>query len=140
MYSLENVSPLHRAKLEIANRDYNLHLNPLAERYGINFVLTLLYHLTRKRKKQPLDNRIPLVPTKREESIQQKIFATTDAKKKTRLYNRQSELHTEYYNLLKEAGFTFFEWNEDFVDEDTGEVVTVPREEIYLLIKKQTPT
>lgn len=139
MYSLENVSPLRRARLEIANRDYNLHLNPLAERYGIQFTLKLIRYLTKRRKHPPVENRVPLLATTREKSIQKKILATDIKKRKQQLYRRIEKYHSEYYSLLQKAGFTFFEWNEDFVDEDTGEVVSVPRKEIYLLVKK-TPT
>lgn len=80
----------------------------LIKKYGIFFVLNLLEEVLRKR----LSTYIP--------------YPKTKTKNKDRFIKK-------YEQELLDAGFRFYEFPEDFVDEDTGQVVSIDRKNIYCI-------
>ena len=50
----------------------------------------------------------------------------------TKNKNRE-KFHEKYQQELLDAGFTFHEFPEDFIDEDTGEIISIERKNIYCI-------
>ena len=85
-----------------------IKLENLIEKYGIRFVLDLLKDTQKDELSVYLS--YPRTKNKNKEKFQEK-----------------------YEKELLDAGFTFHEFPEDFVDEDTGEVVSIERRNIYCI-------
>ncbi len=78
--------------------------------YGIMFVLKLINSLIKTDKKNKMKT-IPMLYPKR---------------------MKEGEIES-YLEKLKEAGFRIAGWYEDFIDEDTSDIVEVQRWKIYYL-------
>lgn len=84
---------------------HNLSLDNLRKKYKLPFVVKLFKHLqkeTRKKKES-----IPIIYPKAQ---LRKDFSLKD-----------------YMDELEDAGFKLNKWSEPFIDEDTGEIVNIPR-------------
>jgi len=81
---------------------------PLIEKYGVEFILTLLEDTQENRLSVYLS--YPRNITRHDDNLQQ-----------------------QYEQDLLTAGFKFHEFPEDFVDEDTGDVVSINRKNIYCI-------
>jgi hypothetical protein len=88
--------------------------NELIKVYGLAFVLKLIKELTKGKKTS--SNTTNLIYPK-----------LTPGQKYSEVFCQQ------YYKHLKNAGFKLKEWKEDFIDEDTGEIVAIERKEIYYI-------
>jgi hypothetical protein len=107
----------HRSQLKIrfaAHRGINY--DRLIEKYGIRFFCQLVNYLT-KGKNVRIQTRPAIYP-----SIKKFDW-------------RNSEQIEQYFEDLEEAGFKIKTKPEDFVDEDTGQVVTLQRR--YLVYLKR---
>lgn len=125
----KNPSHKNLATVRATSNLFKLNLDPLIKKHGIRFALRLIKSLVKVSKKETTSS-VTLISPSSLKSIQRKIFATEDSNKKERLRIKQEKKYVEYIDLLSECGFTFRTWMEDFVDEDTGEVVSLERREI----------
>jgi hypothetical protein len=55
------------------------------------------------------------------------------------LQHKIETMREAYIDLLTEVGFKFNFWSEDLINEDTGEIVSVPRVEIFKLLPNENP-
>lgn len=85
--------------------------------YGIRFTLKLLKHLIKPEKKGPQTTYL-ICP-------KEQMFSELG-----------SEKQSEYLEDLKNAGFRTKAGYKEFVDEETGEVVSAPRFKIYYFCHK----
>ena len=85
-----------------------IKLENLIEKYGIRFVLDLLKDTQKDELSVYLS--YPRTKNKNKEKFQEK-----------------------YEKELLDAGFTFHEFPEDFIDEDTGEIISIERKNIYCI-------
>lgn len=106
--------------LWLAKEHYGIDLAPLRKEYGLNFAIRFFKRFFKKgtKKLKPGDRVKILYPKKLKGE------------------------YIDFFDLLNTwCGFNIElkTWSEDFVDEDTGEVVTIERfeiEKINLLVKK----
>ncbi len=101
---MRKVNRYHQEILDQA-KAYDLNLDNLREKYGLIFVLKLFKYLIKETKK---DNK--------------KIWFICPEKN----FNYESDL-SDYVDGLENAGFKLKKHKEDFIDEDTGEVVGIER-------------
>ncbi len=85
-----------------------IKLENLIEKYGIRFVLDLLKDTQKDELSVYLS--YPRTKNKNKEKFQEK-----------------------YEKELLDAGFKFHDFKDDFVDEDTGQVVSIDRKNIYCI-------
>lgn len=91
-----------------------INIQPIVELYGIRFAVKLLKRVLRT-KKNDHESVPPLFP---------KFKVIEENEKKA---------FNQYIELLEDCGIKIKYWNEDFVDEDTGENVPFQRIEFYTL-------
>jgi len=89
-------------------------IDDLINTYGLRFVMRLIKSLIRSKRNKSDTTTL--------------IYPPLIVKPK---FNRQ--LSKQYLSRLKSAGFKLKEWNEDFIDEDNGRIVTIKRREIYFI-------
>lgn len=111
---LKTTSSRNQAVLDYAKAN-NIDLGPLVSYYGLRFVLKLVRSL-----KKP--------PKSRGATTTQLIYPKWIVLDKNRI-----NLMNHYLIQVEEAGFKFRTWHEDFVDEDTGEIVFLERFDIYYI-------
>lgn len=85
-----------------------IKLENLIKKYGIRFVLNLL------------------------EDTQKNQLSVYLSYPRTRNKNKE-KFREKYQQELLDAGFTFHDFEEDFVDEDTGQVISIERRNIYCI-------
>lgn len=134
MYNTPNQNSLHIMAKQISHKQRLLllasaeklsldfvKLEAFALKHGIMFTRQILTLATKppRRKKGQLGTIIPFI------IYPKKVY------KKLRKEQEHGQAYWElieaYKEVLKDIGFTLFEWDEDFVDEDTGEIVSLPR-------------
>ncbi len=107
------ISPGSQLRLDAAKKA-GIDPELLISHYGLRFTLKLLNHADQS--KNP-----------KEESVST-LFPKPRVTKEN--YDR---FYKQYENHLEIAGFTFHRWFDDFIDEDTGEVVSIERKKIYCI-------
>lgn len=110
---IKNISTKNQTLLDETEK-LGFGFNHLIKKYGARFTLKLIRSLTSPKK------------------IHSETTSLISPKFKVSEKN-QSAAWTEYVEMLKDAGFKFHEWMEDFVDEDTGETVSIERFEVYYI-------
>ena len=107
----------HKSQLKLnLVRQKSINPDALIKKYGIRFVCKLINYLT-KDKTAKFRTRPAIYP-------------------QIKKFDWQSEEQIEqYFDLLEEAGFKIKTKPEDFIDEDTGKVVTLQRKFLYYLKK-----
>jgi hypothetical protein len=105
-----NMPTISKQNQELLDKSIKAGIKPehLIEKYGIHYVLNLLKEVY----KDQFSAYISYPPTKNK--------------------NRE-KFQEKYQQELLAAGFVFYEFQEDFVDEDTGEVVSIDRKNIYCI-------
>ena len=96
---------------------FGIDIKPIVEKYGSRFALKLIKNVTWVKNRYGF-KAYPQYPNVK--------LTGTELEKFNELFLQE----------LKQIGFKFRRWNEDFVDEDTGEVVSIERWEIYCLCSK----
>ena len=134
----KNISQKNLDLIHASSNTFVLNLDPLIKEYGIRFTLRLIKSLVKVSKEDRKSESVHLIEPRPLSILQKKIFATEDTEQKAALRVTQQEQHAAYIQLLTECGFTFRTWFEDFVDEDTGEVVSIERREINHFASKLT--
>ncbi|MEI8224184.1 MAG: hypothetical protein WCG20_03625 [bacterium] len=134
----KNPSHKNLALIHASSNTFVLNLNPLIKKHGIRFTLQLIKSLVKVSKEDRKSKSVRLIEPRSLNMIQKKIITAEDSEQKTALQVVRDEQYTEYLKLLTECGFTFNTWFEDFVDEDTGEVVSIERREINHFANKLT--
>lgn len=129
--------------LKVSNL-FELTLEPLIEKYGPRFVLKLAKSVMVFEKEPSAPKSVPfLEPHKvrklRYELSRARSHVERNAKLEKTLEERSEALLDEYIELVTQAGFKIKTWDEDYVDEDTGEIITIERKEFYCLYLKQKP-
>ena len=101
---------LSKENQELIDNDIKakIKLENLIEKYGIRFVLDLLKDTQKDELSVYLS--YPRTKNKNKEKFQEK-----------------------YEKELLDAGFKFHDFKDDFVDEDTGQVVSIDRKNIYCI-------
>ena len=112
---MKKISKKNKEKIDWA-KSFGVNPEKIIQLYGLRFTLKLLKHLT-KSGKEYSDTTSPALP-------EFKVLKENEGKS-----------FEQYYELLKECGFRLKEWSQDFVDEDTAEIVAVPRWEMYFINK-----
>lgn len=112
---MRNISPKNLPKLAWA-RQRGIDPDVLVKKYGIRFFIELIDYLTKAGKNGPRTREI-IYP-------QIKSFKWSDKSKVAR-----------YYDELEDAGFRIKIKPEDFIDEDDGQIISVPRRHLYYLKK-----
>lgn len=104
---------------------YGLNFDQIVQKYGRRFAANLFNYLEKNTKKssKKKDKEFYLIYPKK---ITFKKENLSDQEKKE-YYKKQQELLDEYKDLLKDSSIPLRSWVEDFVDEDTGEVVSIDR-------------
>ncbi len=146
MYSTKKISPKNLSSINGLMHIYKLSLTKVIKRYGIRFTLQLIKTISPRPNNgnyDPTDS-VYLIKPKEIENLRNKLDTLSsndprDPELEAAICNELETKHDDYIELLSEAGFTFAKWNEDFIDEDTGEVVTRPRIQIKKLIPPKNP-
>lgn len=92
-------------------------LDSLITRYGMGFTLRLIKSLIRKAK-GPRTTGL--------------LYPKTKA-----LGEKKDRYYENYIEVLENSGFKLKRYNEDFIDEDSGEVVIIERISIYFLGRRK---
>lgn len=107
----------HKSQLKLSLvRQKGINPDELVRKYGIRFVGKLINYLTKEKGVKSLTR----------PAIYPQI-------KKFRWDNEQQI--EQYFDDLEEAGFKIKNKPEDFIDEDTGQIVTISRKFLYYLKK-----
>ena len=85
---------------------YGIDLTGLRKKYGIKFALKLFKKVYKDSKKKNVSSETLITP---------------------KGYDYKKDPWDKYLELVESCGFRFNKWVEDFVDQDTGEVVGVDR-------------
>lgn len=104
---MRKTSQRNQAILDQAKNEYGIDLTNLRKICGLKFVLKLFKYVLKQTKKG-IDSIKMLYPKVTKEEL-------------------MGDKMDDYEQELKNAGFKISTWPEDFVDEDTGEVVTIHR-------------
>jgi hypothetical protein len=118
MKKVRAISPGNQKKVDWAKKK-GIILDDLILAYGLMFILKLLKSLEKPQATGPnttwiIYPRTKVAPDKRFDYLEQ------------------------YVNALEEAGFKLKRYEEDFIDEDTGEIVTIERKKIYYVSRKKS--
>ncbi|MFZ2310141.1 MAG: hypothetical protein WAW11_01195 [Patescibacteria group bacterium] len=107
----------HQSQLKLSLvRQKGINPDELVKKYGIRFVCKLINYLTKEKGVKYL-TRSAIYP-------QIKKFDW-----------RNEEQIEQYFDFLEDAGFKIKTKPEDFIDEDTGQIVTLQRRYFYYLKK-----
>lgn len=110
---MRKISYKSQQKLEWA-KQRGIDPDPLVKKYGIRFVMELLNHLTKTEKNGPRTREIIYPSIKK--------FDCFDTRHRE-----------EYFEELEEVGLRIKYKHEDFIDEDTGGIITIERPYLYYL-------
>jgi hypothetical protein len=105
----------HKSQLKLSLvRQKGINPDELVKKYGIRFVCQLINYLTK-------DKNVKLL-------IRPSIYP------QIKKFDWRNEGKVEqYFDDLEEAGFKIKNKPEDFIDEDTGQIVTLQRKFLYYL-------
>lgn len=110
---MKKISEKTKQRFEFA-KSKGLNIFLIADLYGVRFANKLLKVLLRNSKNQAKTT-YPLFP------------------KFKVLKENQGKAIEQYIELLENCGVKIESWYEDFVDEDTGKIVSIPRIKFYTI-------
>lgn len=99
---------------------YSINLEHLRKKYTLKFAIKVFRHVLRETKRKMKDK----------DFKKNKKFNFIDM-----IFPRKKDYDLdEYFNLLEDAGFRLEKFFEDFINEDSGEIVTIVRRKFKLLV------
>ena len=144
MSSHKNLSSMKPIELYALGDRFNLTLDSLIKKYGPRFTLKLTKTVAVFEKKPSAPKSVPFlepynIRNQRRKVLKARIQIERNAQLEKVLEEKLETLLEEYTKLVTQAGFKIKTRGEDFVDENTGEIVTVERKEFFCLYLTKNP-
>lgn len=144
MSSHKNLSSMKLSELHALGNLFDLTLDSLIEKYGPRFTLKLTKTAAVFEKKPSAPKSVPFlepynIRNQRRKVLKARVQIERNAQLEKVLEEKLETLLKEYTKLVTQAGFKIKTRGEDFIDEETGEIVTVKRKEFFCLYLKQKP-